>query len=84
MYFGIFNIADFYIYSCLQFYKGEWCKGKPHGYGEYTWRAFANETFTFPLENSYQGNWLNGMRHGIGIVKIKEINNRVKNRVINK
>lgn len=53
---------------CLTFqiYKGEWKNGKPHGYGEYTWNAFLNETFTFPIENIYKGNWENGTRNGVG------------------
>lgn len=54
------------ITKLLQFYKGEWKDGAPHGYGEYTWSAFFNTTLTFPLLNTYQGTWVDGMRNGIG------------------
>lgn len=59
------------MFQIFQFYKGEWINGQPHGYGEYIWNAFFNETLTFPIENIYRGSWERGMRHGVGKLLVK-------------
>ena len=55
------------VEGLVEIYKGQFERGLPHGFGEFTWPSSASVAMTQQLQNRYIGQWVHGKRQGAGI-----------------